>query len=61
MIKKYLRLEIEGRGYYAHPYEDSVDAILSEFESLDVDEEMKLKIVEMEEDEYNRLPEFTGF
>lgn len=60
MVKKYLKVRLVGFGGYTQPI-DKIDVVLEEIGNADVGEKWELEIIEMEEDEYNKLPEFAGY
>lgn len=67
MKKKYVKVQRPGMGGYTIPIKDLPGYIeaefdcQSEFDCQEVGDQLRLTVVEMTEEEYNKLPEFKGW
>ena len=61
MIKKYIHITRVGLGGYTETFENIYNAINGELDGCEAGDSITLTIIEMEEDEYNKLPEFMGW
>ena len=65
MKKLYAKISYNDYGSYVQPLDSIMDAMDGEFdgvvESASVGKKWTIEIIEMEEDEYNNSPEFTGW
>ena len=61
MIKKYVRITREGMSGYIQPLDELATALDGEFDGAQSGDEITLELVEMEESEYEALPEFEGW
>lgn len=59
-IKKYVRIKLIGGGQYTQPLADLQQAIDGEFADAEVGTKINIELVEMREDIYELLSEFTG-
>jgi hypothetical protein len=59
---KYLKIKrFNARGSYIQPMGAIQDIIDSEFSDSEIGDRIILELVEMTEDEYNKIPEFMGW
>lgn len=61
MKKRYVKISRQDFGFYFQPIERIKEAISSEFDMCDVGDKLFLEVVEMDDSEYENLPEFTGW
>lgn len=61
MLKRYVEVIREGVGSYTQPIEEAGSAIDAEFDGSEPGDKITMALVEMEEEEYKKLPEFQGW
>ena len=59
-MKKYVEISVLGGGLYLQPMDRLMDAIDAEMDAAEKGTTIKLVVVEMSDEEYRKLPEFTG-
>jgi len=62
-LKRFVQITLDGGGSYLQPIEKILDAIEAEFdghEYCEVGTKWTLEIVEMTQEDYDKLPEFEG-
>ena len=59
-MKKYVKISLLGGGSYVQPMDRLMDAIDGEMDGAPKGTTIKLVVVEMSDEEYRKLPEFTG-
>jgi hypothetical protein len=60
-MMKYIKIIRNGHGGYIQPLHEMANAIDGEFDGSEIGDTITLKLVEMSEEEYENLPEFTGW
>ena len=63
MRKKYIKVSRPGMGSFTQPCED-IGAVHHEVDELqwsEIGEKIVLELIEMDEEEYKKLPEFIGW
>jgi len=62
-MKKYIKASRPGMGSFMQPLEEIgvIYEEVSEIQWGEVGEKLILELIEMEEEEYKKLPEFTGW
>jgi len=57
---KFVRIKLDGGGSYVQPI-TFLDQILSgEIDNMDTGDKLTLEMIELTQEEYEKLPEFTG-
>ena len=59
MKKRYVRITLDGGGCYAQP-EEALNVLIDEIKDSEVGAKWTVELVEMTQEEYDRLPEFEG-
>jgi hypothetical protein len=57
---KFFEITLEGGGTYIQPITEIHNAIDGEFCDADIGTKLTIKLIEMDENEYKNLPEFSG-
>ena len=59
---KYIKIKLHGGNSYIQPILDLLTAIDGELDGLEIGDKITIDLepVEMTDEEYNKLPEFTG-
>lgn len=59
---KYIKIKLHGGGSYIQPADKILEAVAAELDALEFYEEITLsfKPIDMTEERYNELPEFSG-
>jgi hypothetical protein len=60
-MRKFVKIEREGMGFYIQPLDKICDSIDGEFFGSESGDRIILELIEMGEGEYKSLPEFTGW
>jgi len=61
-VKRYIQIERSELGsWYSVRLEKLNENLMAEFDLMEVGDEIILKVVEMEEEEFNNLKEFEGY
>jgi hypothetical protein len=62
MNNRYIKIKLHGGGSYIQPALEILNAIDGELDGLEIGDKITidLELVEMTDEEYNKLPEFTG-
>ena len=58
---KYLRVDAETGNSYLAPLDSAIEELRMFWEEQDVGDKIHFELVEMDEKEYKKLPEFEGF
>ncbi len=58
-MKQFARIYLVGGGIYIQPL-DELHHILDEIKEAEIDSEWHIKKIEMTQEDYENLPEFTG-
>lgn len=58
-MKQFVRISLVGGGVYIQPLDELIN-LLDEIEESEIDTEWHIKRIDMTQEEYNKLPEFTG-
>jgi len=61
MIKKYVRITRKESAGYIQPLNELATALDGEFDGAEVGDQVTLELIEMEESDYEALPEFGGW
>lgn len=57
--KRFVRITLTHHGCYVQP-EDQLQVLLDEISEADIGAQWTLELIEMTQEEYDRLPEFAG-
>ena len=57
----YIKISRENMGNYVQPFAKIANVVDAEFDGAEIGDTIQLELIEMTEEEYQRLPEFQGW